>query len=255
MRRLAPIVVVLALAAPAAAQSIAPGTHGSAVRALQRLLLRDGFPVTVDGQYGPGTRKAVRAFQRGAGLPVTGTADDATQAALHNHTGGAQAPAAGTTPPPPADPAAQPAATEPAGQATLGDDGDAIAPAGAPQEVVEAIAGANAIDELPYLYGGGHKSFDDTAYDCSGSVSYVLHAAGLLDRTMTSGELAKWGEPGAGTWITIYANADHTWIVVAGLRFDTSRYDSGRTVKQTGPRWRLGPRPTKGFVVRHPAGL
>jgi hypothetical protein len=120
---------------------------------------------------------------------------------------------------------------------------------------VAAIAGANRIDTLPYLYGGGHKSFDDTAYDCSGAVSYVLHAAGLLDHTMTSGDLAKWGAPGPGKWMTIYANAGHTWIVVAGLRYDTSRYDTGPSAKQSGPRWRLGARPTDGFVVRHPVGF
>src|SRR4051794_16179968 len=245
----------LLLAAPATAQTLAPGAHGSGVRTLQRLLARDGYTVTVDGRYGPGTRKAVRAFQRTAGLPVTGAADDATLAALRNQTGGAQAP--GRAPPagnhPPATPTTAP--RDSGDVATLDDNDDAIAPADAPQAVVDAIAGANAIDTLPYLYGGGHKSFDDTAYDCSGSVSYVLHAAGLLTHTMTSGELAKWGEAGPGKWMTIYANAEHTWIVVAGLRFDTSRYDSGTTVKQTGPRWRLGPRPVKGFVVRHPAGL
>src|SRR4051812_13634853 len=171
------MLVLLALAAPAAAKTLAPGAHGSAVKKLQRLLVRDGYTVTVDGQYGPGTRKAVRAFQRSAGLRVTGTTDDVTLTALRNQTGGAQAPAPGTTPPP----AGQTPA--PTADATIDDNNDAVAPAGAPQAVLDAIAGGNAIDELPYLYGGGHKSFDDTAYDCSGSVSYVLHAAGLLDTT------------------------------------------------------------------------
>src|SRR4051794_24495197 len=131
--------------------------------------------VTADGRYGPGTKKAVRAFQRRAGLRATGTADDATQAALLNESGGTQAPGAvtsgssagGGAPEGPA-----PEAQAPTADATLDDNDDAVAPSGAPQVVVDAIAGGNAIDELPYLYGGGHKSFDDTAYDCSGSVSY-----------------------------------------------------------------------------------
>jgi hypothetical protein len=255
---LCPLLITLLVAAPAAAQTLAPGAHGAGVKTLQRLLARDGFVLTIDGQYGPGTRRAVRAFQRGAGLAVTGTADDTTIATLRNQTGGSQALAPGTTPAPATTPPPSttppPATDAPAGQATL-QDGSAIPPADAPDAVVAAIAGGNRIDTLPYLYGGGHKSFDDTAYDCSGAVSYVLHAAGLLDHTMTSGELASWGDPGPGRWMTIYANAGHTWIVVAGLRFDTSRYDSGPTVKESGPRWRLGPRPVKDFTVRHPTGF
>jgi hypothetical protein len=120
---------------------------------------------------------------------------------------------------------------------------------------VAAIAAANHIATLPYRYGGGHMQWEDTAYDCSGAVSYALHGAGLLSAPMTSGQLASWGAAGPGTWITIYANAGHTWVVIAGLRFDTARYDTSATVKETGPRWRTGPRPTDGFTVRHPAGL
>ena len=110
------------------------------------------------------------------------------------------------------------------------------------------MAAGNVIATLPYRYGGGHRSFQDTAYDCSGSVSYALHGAGLLDATLDSTGLARWGEAGPGAWITVYANATHTYLVVAGLRFDTSGA-RGRS------RWQAAPRSARGFRVRHPAGL
>jgi hypothetical protein len=111
------------------------------------------------------------------------------------------------------------------------------------------IAAANRIATLPYRYGGGHQSFDDDAYDCSGSVSYALHGADLLDSPLVSGGLAEWGSAGAGRWVTIYANAEHVYMVVAGLRFDTSGQ------KQSGSRWQTATRANTGFVVRHPADL
>jgi cell wall-associated NlpC family hydrolase len=133
--------------------------------------------------------------------------------------------------------------------ATVGTDGLAVAPAGAPTQVIALIAAGNAIASLPYKYGGGHKSFEDRAYDCSGSVSFALHGAGLLDATLDSTGLARWGETGPGAWITIYANKTHTYLIVAGLRFDTSGQ------KQAGTRWQAAPRSSRGFKVRHPAGL
>ncbi len=133
--------------------------------------------------------------------------------------------------------------------ATLAADGTAIAPAGAPQQVVELIGAANAIATLPYRYGGGHGSFDDKAYDCSGSVSYALHGADLLDTTLDSTSLMSWGRAGAGQWITVYANKEHTFLAVAGLRFDTSGQ------RASGSRWQPMERSTKGFAVRHPDGL
>jgi cell wall-associated NlpC family hydrolase len=133
--------------------------------------------------------------------------------------------------------------------ATVGDDGLAVAPAGAPPQVAALIAAGNVIASTPYKYGGGHGSFDDTAYDCSGSVSYALHGAGLLDATLDSTGLSTWGAGGAGTWITVYANKTHTYLIVAGLRFDTSG------AKAAGTRWQAAPRSSKGFKVRHPAGL
>jgi hypothetical protein len=133
--------------------------------------------------------------------------------------------------------------------ATVGTDGLAVAPAGAPAQVVALIAAGNAIASLPYKYGGGHKSFDDRAYDCSGSVSFALHGAGLLDETLDSTGLAGWGQAGPGAWITIYANKTHTYLIVGGLRFDTSGQ------KQAGTRWQAAPRSSKSFKIRHPAGL
>ncbi len=133
--------------------------------------------------------------------------------------------------------------------ATVGTDGLAVAPAGAPAQVIALIAAGNAIAAMPYKYGGGHTSFDDRAYDCSGSVSFALHGAGLLDTTLDSTGLARWGESGPGAWITIYANKTHTYLTVAGLRFDTSGQ------KKAGTRWQAAPRSNRGFKVRHPAGL
>jgi hypothetical protein len=133
--------------------------------------------------------------------------------------------------------------------ATVGTDGLAVAPAGAPAQVIALVAAGNAIASLPYKYGGGHTSFDDAAYDCSGSVSFALHGAGLLDTTLDSTGLARWGQTGPGAWITIYANKTHTYLTVAGLRFDTSGQ------KKAGTRWQAAPRSSRGFKVRHPLGL
>ncbi len=126
--------------------------------------------------------------------------------------------------------------------------GAAQAPAGAPAAVGLVIAAANAIAGLPYLYGGGHAGFKDTAYDCSGSVSYALAAAGLVSSPMASGPFMSWGEAGPGKWITTYANSGHMFMVVAGWRFDTSNLRGGT-------RWSRQMRPTGGFVARHPPGL
>jgi cell wall-associated NlpC family hydrolase len=134
-------------------------------------------------------------------------------------------------------------------EATLAADGTATLPAGAPPEVAAIVQAANRIALLPYRYGGGHRSFEDTAYDCSGSVSYALHAAELLESPLDSTGLGRWGRAGAGRWISVYANKDHVFMVVAGLRFDTSGQ------KRTGSRWQPMDRSVKGFVVRHPDGL
>jgi cell wall-associated NlpC family hydrolase len=137
-------------------------------------------------------------------------------------------------------------------QATLTPDGLAVAPVGAPAEVQEVIAAGNEIARLPYRYGGGHMTYEDTAYDCSGSISYVFAAAHLLDRTVVSGDLENWGKPGPGKWITVFANGGHVFMYVAGLRFDTV------ALAETGSRWsdRAADEPDiKTFSVRHPTGL
>jgi hypothetical protein len=126
----------------------------------------------------------------------------------------------------------------------------AIAPASAPTAVKRVIAAANHIRTTPYIWGGGHLAFAATGYDCSGSVSYALHGGKLLESPLVSGSFATWGEPGPGKWITIYANKEHVYMVVAGLRFDTG----GDIAGETGPRWHAEPPYPQGFVVRHPVG-
>ena len=138
--------------------------------------------------------------------------------------------------------------------AGLTNDGLATAPPAAPNKLVAIIQAANAVARKPYVYGGGHgrfagEVFSDSAYDCSGSVSYALAAAGLLDSPMDSSSLARFGKPGPGKWVTIFANGGHAWMTVAGLRFDTSGRD------KHGSRWQADARSTAGFTVRHPPGL
>jgi hypothetical protein len=121
--------------------------------------------------------------------------------------------------------------------------------AGLPRAVRRAIAAANRIAAKPYVWGGGHGRWRDNGYDCSGSVSYVLHAAGRLGRPRDSGSLMSYGAAGKGRWITVYAHAGHTFLVIDGRRFDTT----GRA--QTGSRWQPEMRSTAGYAVRHPPGL
>ena len=170
---------------------------------------------------------------------TTGGTAPPTSRTTTTTTGGAQ-----YSPPPPVtgDPSA------PTGVARIV-NGKAYAPAGAPLAVVRAVRAGNKIRTKPYRYGGGHRSFKDTAYDCSGTVSFALHGAKLLKAPLDSGSLMKWGLAGRGTWITVYANAGHTYVVVAGLRLDTSGTGG------SGPRWQLEQRDSAGFVARHPAGL
>lgn len=124
------------------------------------------------------------------------------------------------------------------------------APAGAPPAIAALVHGANLISGLPYRWGGGHQSLSDSAFDCSGSVSYALNWAGMLTGTRTSGQLAHWGVAGPGRWLTVYANAEHTFLVVRGRRFDT------RGLRDpTNSRWQPSPAATTGYAARHWPGL
>jgi peptidoglycan hydrolase CwlO-like protein len=138
----------------------------------------------------------------------------------------------------------------PAGHATLDSNGDAIPPSNAPLAVRAAIEAANQIDDLPYVWGGGHGSFTSSGYDCSGAVSFALHAGGWLSSPLDSTGLEVWGEPGGGNWVTVFANSGHAWAYIAGLRWDTGGPGGG-----SGPRWSTIMRDdTSSFVARHPAG-
>jgi len=138
----------------------------------------------------------------------------------------------------------------PAGErAALTSGGLAVAPLDAPPVVQAVIQAGNQIARLPYRYGGGHATWIDTAYDCSASISFAFAAAGLISAPMVSGDLARWGDPGPGRWISVFANGGHTFMFVAGLRFDTGGLSA------TGSRWQASTRSTAGFAERHPPGL
>jgi len=134
-------------------------------------------------------------------------------------------------------------------QATALPNGIALPPLEAPEAVRQMIEAGNQIARTPYLWGGGHGKWVDSGYDCSGSVSFVLASAGYLESPLASGPLMSWGEPGPGKWVTIYAHEGHVFMVVAGIRFDTSG------ARATGSRWQNDMRSSAGFVARHPPGL
>jgi hypothetical protein len=164
-------------------------------------------------------------------------------------TGGEQPPPSGGAAPPPST-----LPTVPGTRAKLTKRGVAIAPADAPPQVQNAIAAGNAIRKMPYRYGGGHQSFFDSGYDCSGAVSYVLNGAGLLASPLPSSNFMTWGELGKGAWITVFANKGHAYMVVAGLRYDTSAVGEALN-KGSGPRWRATKRRPKGYSIRHYPGF
>ena len=187
------------------------------VHGLQRAL-----GIASDGVFGPGTLRAVKRFQRRHGLTADGIDGPATWSAL-GHPGVTRVLKR------------RRGATRSTGS-------------GLPIPVRRVSAAAHRIAHQPYRYGGGHGSFHDTGYDCSGSVSYALHGGGLLSRPMDSGELMSYGAAGPGRYITIYAHPGHAYMVVHGRRFDTSGQDAGS-------RWQWDMRSTAGYTVRHPPGL
>ena len=130
-------------------------------------------------------------------------------------------------------------------------DGVAYAPDDAPQAVKEAIWAGNAIRHKPYKYGGGHGTWNDSGYDCSGSVSYILHAAGLIKTSMDSSDFMSWGQQGTGQWITVYTNPGHAFVQIAGIRLDTSAEQDPHPAPGDGPRWRPLMKTIGGFAARH----
>lgn len=187
------------------------------VRVLQRALR-----VPVDGAFGPGTARALKRFQRRRGLAADGVAGPATWRAL-----------------------GQPGVRvvlKRRGSRTRRQSGSM------PPVVRRVIAAANRIARKPYRYGGGHARLNDTGYDCSGSMSYALRRAGLMRGSLNSTGFMSFGAAGRGRWITIYANAGHSYMVIAGRRFDTT------ALRQTGSRWGES-RSSSGYTVRHPVGL
>lgn len=195
------------------------GSHSRShyVRVLQRTL-----GVSVDGSFGPGTARVLKRFQRRRGLTADGVAGPATWRAL-GHRGVR-------------------VVLKRRASRTRRLSGSM------PPVVRRVIAAANRIARKPYRYGGGHARLNDTGYDCSGSMSYALRRAGLMRGSLASTGFMSFGAAGRGRWITIYANAGHSYMVIAGRRFDTSR------LREVGTRWG-GSRSSSGFTVRHPVGL
>ena len=198
-------------------------SHSGASKRGRVRLLQRRLGNAVDGIFGPGTQRAVKAFQRRHGLTADGIVGPATWAAL--------------------------------GHASIttilkrSRSGSPRRPGGLPIRVRRIIAAGNRIANKPYKYGGGHGQWDDSGYDCSGSVSYALHGAGYLNSALTSGGFMSWGSAGKGRWVTIYAAPGHVYMVVNGRRFDTT----GRS--ESGTRWQASDRSSAGYVVRHPPGL
>ena len=199
-----------------------------------------GFGTEVDGSFGPATLQSVLAFQRQQGTTANGVVSFALSQKLRQVV-------------------AQVAAAPPTGKTRINPDGTATAPAGAPAVVQAVVAGANQIINTSYCVGGGHGTWKSSCYDCSGSVSYALHAAGLLNTSEDSTQMESYGAPGPGRYITIYADASHAFMVVGGRAFDTADFGGPNIPSGTGPRWRSDPLGNLAdggnYVVRHPEGF
>jgi peptidoglycan hydrolase-like protein with peptidoglycan-binding domain len=218
-----------------------PGLQGTDVTILQGYLTIAGFPTSVDGDFGPQTGDSVAAYKRAHDLtPANDVAgpsfDQSLVAAISAYE-----------------------ADVPTGKSRINPDGTATAPAGAPAEVQTMITAANSILDTSYCVGGGHGNWTSSCYDCSGSVSFVLHAAGLLSQSEDSSGLESYGSPGPGKWVTIYTDPSHAFIVIGGIAFDTADYGGPNIPAGTGPRWRSNPLGNLAdggdYVVRHPPGL
>jgi peptidoglycan hydrolase-like protein with peptidoglycan-binding domain len=234
------------------------GMSGRDVAMLQRFLRRAAVAdIAADGEFGRATVGAVRIWEHHAGRRADGQMDGGDVATLREQVGRVRgAPPASTsstttTSTPTPAPAAPPAVTNSGSRARIAAGGLAVAPADAPDAVKEIIAAGNQIASKPYIFGGGHRADwkMDAGYDCSGSVSWALHGAGLVTSPAPSSGYFGWGLAGPGRWVTIYTQPSHMYMVVAGLRFDTS----GRSA--AGTRWHTDMRSSAGYVSRHPSGL
>jgi len=191
---------------------------------------------------------AARTGRSPGGTTTTSSASRTTGGSSTAGTGGAGVGAPRTAPSTQAHP------TVPGATAKI-IHGIAYAPAFAPKQVQEIIWAGNQIRGKPYVYGGGHGLWRDAGYDCSGTVSYVLHAAGLIKTSMDSGQFATWGDSGLGQWVTVFANPGHAFLEVAGIRMDTSSEGDRRPTPGTGPRWHSPLSSTGAFQSRHPTGF
>jgi cell wall-associated NlpC family hydrolase len=265
---------LLLVAGPAEAKPLKRGSEGPRVAKVQRWL-----GISADGIFGPGTKRAVKRFQRRHGLTADGIVGPVTWSSLKR--GSARGTSSGKRSAVVllqrelgigADgifgPATEAAVKRfqsnhgltadgivgPATWSALGHPGRSTilkrrGRSGGSHVVARVVRAANRIQSKPYKYGGGHGRWNDTGYDCSGSVSYALHGAGLLSSALTSGGFMRWGAPGKGRRITIYASPSHVYMVVDSRRFDTT----GRN--ESGSRWQASDRSSAGYVVRHPRGL
>jgi peptidoglycan hydrolase-like protein with peptidoglycan-binding domain len=212
------------VAGPATWRALKRSSRGSSSKRGSVRLLQRKLGIAADGVFGPGTQRAVKRFQRRRGLTADGIVGPGTWAALGVR-------------------GRRPILKRRGGSRSVRRGG------GIPEVVRRAIRGANRIQFKPYRLGGGHGSFRDSAYDCSGTVSYVLHAAGLLGRPRDSGGFRNYGAPGPGRYITIYAHGGHVWMKILNRRYDTSMRGP------RGSRWNSQLRSTAGYTVRHPPGL
>ena len=217
------------------------GLQGNDVTVLQGYLTIAGYPTAVDGDFGPETAASVAAFKQAHSItPVNGVAAGAFDTALKSAISAYES-------------------DVPTSKARINPDGTATAPAGAPAAVTAMVSAANSIIDTSYCVGGGHGNWTSSCYDCSGSVSFVLHAAGLLPTSEDSSELESYGSPGPGKWVTIYSDPGHAFIVIGGIAFDTADYGGPNIPSGTGPRWRSNPLGNLAdggdYVVRHPPGM
>jgi len=216
------------------------GMQGHDVRVLQQYLTYAGFNTRITGTFDHATRRSVVAFESRHRMSPDGVVSSQVAQALRKAVAALNA-------------------NQPTGTTRINSDGTATAPVGSPRQVVDVVTAANRIIHTSYCYAGGHGSWNSSCYDCSGAVSYALHGAGLLSQSEDSTGLESYGSSGPGRWITIYANASHTWIVVAGRAFDTADFGGPNIPGGSGPRWRSNPTGNLGdggnYVVRHPRGL